>query len=61
MDKLLGTGELLGQKGAKTPVSALASKEVVGLYFSAHWCVIPVPLHAPLSCLYVGLWFGSPL
>ena len=45
--KRLGAGELLGQKGAKTPVSALASKEVVGLYFSAHWCVLPVPLHSP--------------
>jgi len=55
MDKLLGTGELLGQKGAKTPVSVLASKEVVGLYFSAHWCVLPVPLHAPPRYLYVGL------
>ena len=42
MEQLLGTGELLGKKG-KTPVSALASKEVVGLYFSAHWCVLPVP------------------
>ncbi len=62
MDKLLGTGELLGQKGAKTPVSALASKEVVGLYFSAHWCVLPVPLHSPPRYLYAGLSVvGSPL
>ena len=60
MDKLLGTGELLGQKGAKTPVSALASKEVVGLYFSAHWCVLPVPLHTPPRYLYVGLRFAVP-
>ena len=42
MEQLLGSGELLGKTG-KTPVSALASKEVVGLYFSAHWCVLPVP------------------
>lgn len=42
MDKLLGSGELLGQNGTKTPVSALSSKEVVGLYFSAHWCVLLV-------------------
>ncbi len=45
MEQLLGTSELLGKKGT-TPVSALASKEVVGLYFSARWCVLPVP-HAP--------------
>jgi thiol-disulfide isomerase/thioredoxin len=37
MEQILGTSELLGKKD-KTPVSALASKEVVGLYFSAHWC-----------------------
>ena len=56
MDKLLGAGELLGQKGAKTPVSALASKEVVGLYFSAHWCVLPVHLHSlPDIFTYEGL------
>ena len=42
MEQLLGSGELLGKTG-KTPVSALASKVVVGLYFSAHWCVLPVP------------------
>jgi len=40
MDKLFGAADLqlLGQDGARTPVSALAAKEVVGLYFSAHWC-----------------------
>ena len=41
MDKLLGCSpdlQLLAQGGATTPVSALADKQVVGLYFSAHWC-----------------------
>ena len=40
MEKLFGSADLqlLGQGGAKTPVSALAAKQVVGLYFSAHWC-----------------------
>jgi len=59
MEQLLGSGELLGKTG-KTPVSALASKEVVGLYFSAHWCVLPVPLHTPPRYLYVGLRFAVP-
>ena len=30
--------QLLAQGGATTPMSALADKQVVGLYFSAHWC-----------------------
>ena len=39
MDKLLGCDlQLLAQGGASTPVSSLADKQVVGLYFSAHWC-----------------------
>merc|ERR1711939_636610 len=40
MDKLFGSADLmlLGQDGAKTPVSTLAGKQVVGIYFSAHWC-----------------------
>ena len=41
MDQLLGCSpdlQLLAQGGATTPVSALADKQVVGLYFSAHWC-----------------------
>jgi thiol-disulfide isomerase/thioredoxin len=41
MDKLLGCSpdlQLLAQGGATTPVSALADTQVVGLYFSAHWC-----------------------
>ena len=37
MEKLFGGVELLG-KGTKSPASALSSKQVVGLYFSAHWC-----------------------
>jgi len=42
MDKLFGSADaaLLGKDGAKatTVSAALAGKEVVGLYFSAHWC-----------------------
>jgi nucleoredoxin len=40
MEKLFGSADLqlLAQGGAKAPVSALAAKQVVGLYFSAHWC-----------------------
>lgn len=38
MEKLFGAIELLGPKGTKSPISALSSKKVVGLYFSAHWC-----------------------
>ena len=38
MEALFGSAELLGPGGGKTTVSALASKEVVALYFSAHWC-----------------------
>jgi nucleoredoxin len=41
MDKLLGCSldlQLLAQGGATTPVSALVDTQVVGLYFSAHWC-----------------------
>jgi hypothetical protein len=39
MDQLLGCSpdlQLLAQGGATTPVSALAEKQVVGQYFSAH-------------------------
>jgi nucleoredoxin len=39
MDALFGSGlQLLAQDGATAPAAALASKKVVGLYFSAHWC-----------------------
>jgi len=40
MDKIFGSSDLKlqGKDGAVTPVSALAEKQVVGLYFSAHWC-----------------------
>ena len=41
MNKILGCSpdlQLLAQGGATMPVSALADKQVVGLYFSAHWC-----------------------
>jgi len=40
MDVLFGSTDLklLGPGGATTAVSALAGKEVVALYFSAHWC-----------------------
>jgi nucleoredoxin len=41
MDQLLSCSpdlQLLAQGGATTPVSALADTQVVGLYFSAHWC-----------------------
>ena len=38
MEKLLGT-TLAGAQGAeKSTIDALSGKEVVGLYFSAHWC-----------------------
>ena len=38
MDKVFGSTDLqLQSKNGSTTVSALAGKEVVGLYFSAHW------------------------
>merc|ERR1711939_1227059 len=40
MEKLFKSTDLqlLGQDGTKVPVSTLAAKQVVGIYFSAHWC-----------------------
>lgn len=40
METVFGSADLqlLGQGGARTPASALSSKQVVALYFSAHWC-----------------------
>ena len=38
MDGVFGKADLqLVSKAGTTPVSALAEKEVVGIYFSAHW------------------------
>lgn len=37
MDKLLGCSPTCSSS-RRAPVSALADKQVVGLYFSAHWC-----------------------
>mmetsp|Transcript_15595 Transcript_15595/g.30798 ORF Transcript_15595/g.30798 Transcript_15595/m.30798 type:complete len:414 (-) Transcript_15595:53-1294(-) len=38
MEKLLEGCKILNKDGAEVPLSQLASTEVVGLYFSAHWC-----------------------
>lgn len=35
---LLGTNELLSNDGKKVKPETLSEKDVVGLYFSAHWC-----------------------
>jgi nucleoredoxin len=35
---LFGDIELLGKDGQKVPASSLDGTDVVGLYFSAHWC-----------------------
>lgn len=32
------SGPLIDKSGGSTPVSDLKSKDVIGLYFSAHWC-----------------------
>ena len=37
MDKLLGCSPTCSSS-RRAPVSALADKQVVGLYFSTHWC-----------------------
>mmetsp|Transcript_7995 Transcript_7995/g.9165 ORF Transcript_7995/g.9165 Transcript_7995/m.9165 type:complete len:165 (-) Transcript_7995:340-834(-) len=35
---LLGEGDLIDRDGKLTPVADLKENDVVGLYFSAHWC-----------------------
>ena len=55
MEKLLGT-TLVGEGGAeKLTAEALAGKEVVGLYFSAHWCPPCRGFTPKLADAYKGL------
>jgi nucleoredoxin len=38
MEQLFESSDLLGKDGSTVKASSLASFDVVGLYFSAHWC-----------------------
>nr|UXE43352.1 nucleoredoxin [Onchidium reevesii] len=37
LEALFGT-EVIGKDGGNVAVSSLADKDVIGVYFSAHWC-----------------------
>jgi len=59
MEKLLGT-TLTGAQGAEKSTSdALSGKEVVGLYFSAHWCPPCRGFTPKLAEAYKGLVAGN--
>ena len=59
MEKLLGT-TLAGAQGAEKSTSdALSGKEVVGLYFSAHWCPPCRGFTPKLAEAYKGLVAGN--
>ncbi|CAL1543825.1 unnamed protein product [Lymnaea stagnalis] len=37
LEEILGS-ELIGQDGSVVPVSSLTDVDLIGIYFSAHWC-----------------------